>query len=372
MHKGINRGFWIRLLDFFLVMLTLGIAVAMCMSYLATFVDPNSYWMFAFFGLAAPFLFVANGVMLLFWVVRMRMWLAVPAFVFLIGIGYIGDFVQPHFAKEYNNEQATADEMTIMTYNVHGFYQFRSAQNYVSTLDSITKYVNLQNPDIVCFQEFQLFNARDSSLLSSRMGGWPYVQFSYVVNSPSHKWGLAVFSKYPLANFHPIRFENQQNSSMSVDVMPAKGDTVRLFNCHLQTTQFNQVSPDGLRALYNHQDAGLIIRNIGSTLRENFKLRAQQVDTVAQLISQTHLPVVVVGDFNDTPLSYTYHTMRGELTDSFCEKGSGYEYTYKPLMRLFRIDYILHSDHLKATFHTSPTTPWSDHNPVITRLKFDK
>ena len=38
-------------------------------------------------------------------------------------------------------------------------------------------------------------------------------------------------------------------------------------------------------------------------------------------------PVILCGDFNDTPASYTYRTVKGDLTDGFRDCGSGFGYT---------------------------------------------
>ncbi|MEG2479627.1 MAG: endonuclease/exonuclease/phosphatase family protein [Mucinivorans sp.] len=365
-----HRGLWlIKLLNIILIAITIVLAIVLLLSYLSTRIDPNGQWWFAFLGLAAPFLFMANAVCLLFWVVRWRIWAIVPSIVLLLGVGYIGDFVQLRFVKVYAEVAPQEGEVTVMSYNVHAFIDFRNKTNYSSKPDSITRYVNQIKADIVCFQEFQIMSAQDSSLLSERMKPWPYQKFSLVVDQPNNKWGLAVYSKYPILDVHPIRFEGQQNSSLWADIALSKKDTMRLFSCHLQTTQFNLVSPDGLRSVYSQDNMGLFIRTVGSTLKQNFKLRAQQVDTISTMIRESPFPTVVVGDFNDTPLSYTYHTMRGDLDDTFCEEGSGYQNTYKPLMGLFRIDYILTSSHFKTTYQNSPTLPWSDHNPVIAKIK---
>ena len=70
------------------------------------------------------------------------------------------------------------------------------------------------------------------------------------------------------------------------------------------------------------------------------------------------------GDFNDTPLSYTYRLMSRGLQDAFREKGRGFYNT-------FRIDYVLVSDDFEVLSYEVPSVEFSDHHPVFVRLKYN-
>jgi endonuclease/exonuclease/phosphatase (EEP) superfamily protein YafD len=86
-------------------------------------------------------------------------------------------------------------------------------------------------------------------------------------------------------------------------------------------------------------------------------------------VDESPYPLVVCGDFNDTPASYTYRKIKGGLEDSFVAAGKGYAYTYRYLRRLLRIDYLFYSrDIFKATGYNSPDLEYSDHKPVIVTL----
>ncbi|UYU38092.1 endonuclease, partial [Bacteroides sp. DH3716P] len=68
--------------------------------------------------------------------------------------------------------------------------------------------------------------------------------------------------------------------------------------------------------------------------------------------------------------SYVYHTIKGDkLQDGFQRSGHGYMYTFKYFKHLLRIDYILHSPELNSTDYFSPDLNYSDHNPVVMRMK---
>ena len=114
----------------------------------------------------------------------------------------------------------------------------------------------------------------------------------------------------------------------------------------------------------------ITLQNTISDLKYSFKERAKQAILLRQIIDTTVYPVIICGDFNDTPASYTYHKIKGKYIDGFRQRGNGYGFTFKGLVKLLRIDYILYSKHFTGLQYTSPETEWSDHNPVIMKLSY--
>ena len=137
-------------------------------------------------------------------------------------------------------------------------------------------------------------------------------------------------------------------------------DTVRVYNNHMQSTQISEDDKQFLGAMAAVPDSARDDRAKGIVrkLVRNFRVRATQADSV-----------IVCGDFNDTPMSYTYRRLRGDLTDAFARKGRGMIYTYRGFLGVFRIDYLFHSDDFETVDYDSEQPLWSDHNPVIVDLK---
>lgn len=83
--------------------------------------------------------------------------------------------------------------------------------------------------------------------------------------------------------------------------------------------------------------------------------------------------MIVCGDFNDTPMSYTYRRMRGDFVGAFQAQGTGYGLYLPAADGRARIDYLFHSDDFETVSYRSEQPEWSDHNPVIVdvRLKRD-
>ena len=110
-------------------------------------------------------------------------------------------------------------------------------------------------------------------------------------------------------------------------------------------------------------------KNIVKRLKRAFIKRAKQAELIEYSISLSPYPVIVCGDFNDTPSSYTYNTVSKKLTDSFVESGNGFGRSYVGAFPSFRIDYILHSDQFIAYNFKTIREELSDHYPIITSLE---
>ncbi len=84
-------------------------------------------------------------------------------------------------------------------------------------------------------------------------------------------------------------------------------------------------------------------------LKRAFQKRARHVEIISEHITTSPHPVIVCGDFNDTPSSYAYYRISRHLIDSFIESGFGFGQTYTGRMPSFRIDYILHDKEIEST-----------------------
>ncbi|MPN35093.1 hypothetical protein SDC9_182588 [bioreactor metagenome] len=82
----------------------------------------------------------------------------------------------------------------------------------------------------------------------------------------------------------------------------------------------------------------------------------------------SNLPAIVCGDFNDTPMSYTYKNLAFHKRDSFRQAGKGFSATYSLMWPLLRIDYILYPAPYCSLSHKTPRIEYSDHYPVVSEL----
>ncbi|WP_297624303.1 endonuclease/exonuclease/phosphatase family protein [uncultured Rikenella sp.] len=375
------RRWWHTLLHLLLVLVTVLFAGALVMAYLSTGISPERSWIFAFFGLGAPFLFFGNFVLLLVWILRWRWWALVSAITLLLGLGHLGTLVRFDFRKEYPAENTTAAarrtakkepaRLSILTYNTHGFvYEQSRHDGYRRMVDSVAAYVQRMQPDVICFQEYETMNRGDVRLIDSLYRDWPYRAYHFVSGGAEEVgYGVAIFSRLPILKASGTLFEGSRNTMLQADLLAGR-DTLRLFNNHLQSTQVDEWSRDRVERLdvRGDKESKHFVRSLAGRLRDNYRRRAVQVDTISRMIEASPYPAIVTGDFNDTPVSYTYHKMRGKLDDTFVNAGSGFAYTYNRLFSMLRIDYVFHAPEFETLEYRSDALPWSDHNPVFVRI----
>lgn len=147
------------------------------------------------------------------------------------------------------------------------------------------------------------------------------------------------------------------------------GDTVRIFNIHLQSYKIDPrkyaiIESPGIDDERDLKE----MREIGSKLKRAFQFRAGQVREIREIIEKTHYPVIICGDFNDTPVSYAYQQILGDRNDAFVKAGSGFGRTYIGKLPSFRIDNIFYSDDFKAYNFKTVGFRMSDHLPVSCKL----
>lgn len=357
----------VRLLDIIIFFATIIFAAGLVCAYFAKRIHPENSWVFAFTGLTAPILYILNLIMLLFWAIRWKWVVAIPGITLLLGAGYISLFFRPSVSKHYDD--GPTGSITVMSYNVAGFLHRDESGAKVSSLDSVASFIRNYNPDILCLQEFQSRSAEYKKTVDSLLNmKYSRVNYSLPFTKNEGGWGVAVYSNYPIISTGSINFPNSNNSSIWVDAV-IKKDTVRIFNCHLQTTSVSESERDYISNQEFIHDAGYReekVRGIASKLKRNYVTRAEQADSIAPIIHSSPYKLFVCGDFNDTPMSYVYHKIRGNLLDTFAEKGQGFNsHTFRGLFNIFRIDYILHSPEIKALHYSTPDSEYSDHKAVV-------
>jgi len=111
------------------------------------------------------------------------------------------------------------------------------------------------------------------------------------------------------------------------------------------------------------------VKSIFASLKKGFIRRALQAQVVKDNIDRSPFPVIVAGDFNDTPVSYAYRKIRKGLNDSFVNSGYGAGFTYRGNYPPNRIDYILYDKALNNSYFEILRIKYSDHYPIIAYFK---
>lgn len=353
--------------------------LGLLLSYLALFVSPAKLWVAAFFGLGFPLLYLSNLFFFLFWLL-FRWRLALFSGILLAaGAVKINDLYQwrtPPSFREIEQAKAADSTIHVTSYNVRLFDLYNWTRNKF-TRNSILELLQRENADVMCFQEFFYedtgkFNTLDT-LLQIQPARNYHIEHTAHVKKVNH-WGIATFSRFPIVSKGQIMFrDSSDNISMYTDIK-AYGDTFRVYNLHLESIRFKREDYKAIKELAENDTLvdSESPRRIIEKMRRAFIRRARQTDVIARHIALCPHPVIVCGDFNDTPYSYSYHQISKGLKDAFRTAGSGLGTTYAGLIPMLRIDYILYNPaYFDAVYFHTIRKKLSDHYPVnaILRLK---
>lgn len=371
--KGGARGVALWVADVAMIVLSCVVALALLAGVLARVVNPQTTPIFAFAGLFFQVIYLCNVACALWWVVRWKRWFVLSLLVLLIGAGNIGLFYRSDMVAQTPDVSKSRDDVVVATYNVMNFSDAEAPEG-VSNYHRVMEWLNESGAQIVCLQEAHFSSSKS---FGEFKGGLRKMGYGFFTNATTDKRdsatgsGFAMFSTYPIVR-HAIAEESDGNiGGVWADVKVGR-DTVRIFNLHLQSTGItiadrnDTLSPQ----IIDDTMARTKLSKVATKMVENYRQRAAQADIVARLVEESPYAVVVCGDFNDTPVSYTYDTILAEgLQDAFVECGRGTEYTFKGLYNLFRIDYILYDE---ATFaskeYQSYNLDYSDHKAVVVRM----
>lgn len=342
---------------------TLIISIACVSGAFAAYISPDQNIVLPFIGLILPVIIFINIFLFIYWALRWRVWALVALLAIVSNYGYLSRIL--HFGTT-ESLISTERVITMGTYNVASF-NLETTGFYCK---SISEFMNSQEVDILCMQEFYMsrdFN-EDSTIVA--FDAWPY--YSIPLPPDDKKiLNVALFSKYPILSTQLITHPDSKNCSMICD-LDINGTTVRVFNNHLQTTDVYSTRPQLAKEIESKNMNGIEHATylLAKELKINYIKRAEQANEMAGFIEQSPYPTIVCGDFNSPPSSYTYRTMRGKLNDGFQLCGSGYMYTYRYFKHLLRIDYIFVSNDFTGMKYYSPKLEYSDHNPVIMKMRF--
>ena len=300
-----------------------------------------------------PILIFLNILLLVYWIIR-RKWLfaLVPIITIACCIPYIGTIYQFRFG----NGEKTQGGLKIATYNVAMFNRETSGFMAQDILAEMLR----QKVDILCLQEYNEISG-DKKNSNSYKEYFPYMAVG--------REDMVIYSRYPITGKKTILFEDTNNSAMWADI-DVKGNDIRVFNVHLQTTGINGTLHQAAKLSSQHHDVttNKLLDAIYGNYTWGLMFRSGQAITVANEKRESQLPVILCGDFNDVPYSFVYNTMLGDMVDGFKECGKGWMYTFRG-KKAVRIDYIFHDAALKGVEYYKSELTYSDHYPVFMKIR---
>jgi endonuclease/exonuclease/phosphatase family metal-dependent hydrolase len=359
-----------------MIVLNIITAVLYLLSCLAMYVKPTEAWFISLMGLGFPIILFCLLFFIFFWLILKlkRAWFSV--IILLVGYKSIGVFWAFHAPAAFHHEKKP-EHIRIASWNVARFLEWKRNNNEKShTRLKMLEQIKKQGADVVCLMEF--FHSPDSAFYNNiseiQAMGYPHYFFSYDPDGDKQFIGSVIFSKYPFADTGLVRyFRPSMPEALIYAGIKVNNDTIRVYATHLQSVQFRQRDYEAISEIKNAEDSLFAnSKTVLSKLRKAMKYRSNQADIVRQILDDSPYPTIFCGDLNDTPNSYTYATIRGDMQDAFLKKGFGIGRTFSSLSPTLRIDYIFTDDHFRIDQFTRVVKYLSDHFMLLADVELKK
>ncbi len=200
----------------------------------------------------------------------------------------------------------------VMTYNIH----HGEGTDGKLDLERIAKLIRQQQADIVALQEVdrgvERTARRDLIVELAALTKMSYA-FGKNIDYQGGDYGNAILSRFPIVKQQNLHYKmlrpGEQRGLLQV-VLKVEGKQLLLLNTHLD---------------YRGDDAE----------------RLKNIDEIRQILEQyKSLPVILCGDFNDTPNSPTHRKVKEAFEDGWKSVGKGEGFSYSSTQPQKRIDYV--------------------------------
>lgn len=291
-----------------------------------------------------------------------------PRLVWIPVVGLVGCFgsVRDYFPVNLSSPPPKGT-LKVMSYNTLALGNMRMSDDSVNY--EVVRYIIDQRPDIACLQEVSFRNDDDRGRMTRSMRRYGY-HFETIWVGENQ---LGVMARMPIADKRVV-CHSKGNGFAAFSLVPRRGDTITVVCAHLESmhlsgeerSEYHELVKSPTKADKVHGKLTLV-RKIATGGYE----RAMQADTLAQFIDRHKgRKLIVMGDFNDTPISYAHHQVCSRLTDCFRATGNGIGRSFNRDAIYVRIDNIFCSSHFKPyAMRIDTSVSWSDHYPMVGYLK---
>ena len=342
--------------------------VALLLTYLSPFIHPKTISFISFIGLSYPIIIIINIIILFIWTIARSKWAIYSLLVIILG----GKLHFRNFAFSMGGDEKRENQLKILSFNVKLFDFYNSSSNRsLECRNKIFSFLRKEKADVICLQEYYRqdkptsFETLDS--LYSIVGTKYYHERCAYKKEGKQNFGIAIFSKYPIISKGHVIFDSQSltdfNYCIYTDIVK-KQDTFRIYNIHLQSIHIGDEPSQIISSEVSTKNKYVPFNTLYSKLHTAYLKRSGQALNVVKHIGTSPYPIIICGDFNDTPMSYTYNQFNRSLIDAFRNTSFGLGSTYVGRLPAGRIDYIFHSPSLFSSDFKIQKEVLSDHRAI--------
>ncbi len=320
-------------------------AALLLISFVLPFLPPEKYPIISLLSLAVSPLIIINLLFIFYWLFKLKSKAMLSIIIVVFAYFHFGSFFK--FSSE-NKTEGYKNTLKVLSFNVRLFNLYEPKETQVGVPEIINNFIQKEQPEVLCIQEFYRINKVDFS-------DYPY---QYIHFKEKNKLGHAIFSKYPIINEYSFDFSQTYNNSISADIVKGN-DTISIYNLHLQSLSI-------IPSLSYFQEVGneVLVERVSA----RFIKQQQQAEEILAHKKKSKHPVIISGDFNNTPFSFVYHQLSENMNDAFVEAGNGIGTTYFFDKYPMRIDYVLTSKELEIVNFETIKKTFSDHYPITATI----
>lgn len=325
--------------------------------------DPSKMPLLSVCGLAFPVFAVITVAFLLFWAFLRPSYMIISIIGLLLSIDLMMDYIPVNTPKEHPE-----GALKVLSYNILGTNPTEVPEGEDN---EILDYIISSGADIVCLQEYTTSEWMFQKQWDQLHEKYPYID-TLIQNG---KNSIAVLCRYPLKDKQRIEFESAGNLAGAFHTT-INGKDVTIINCHLETVGLTNDEKDNFHKIVkgnsDRNEMKAESKLLAHKIAESMVKRAPQARAVAEYIHEhKDENIILCGDFNDHPLSYTHRKIASELTDCYRKSGylPGYSFSYASMY--VRIDNIMCSDAFEPyECKVDKSVTLSDHYPIYCYLSF--
>ncbi len=318
----------------------------------STYFSPAEHPFFGILGLAFPVFLVFNTFFFIFWLVFniRRCWIP------LLGFVCIASFIQD-YCPIHRNESLPENTLKVISYNVGHTVTDEDRQH-------IVQFLKEENADLVCLQEMS-YNLPARQDCKGMIDSLHY----HVVQNQ----GECILTRFDLVgDTLPVHYSGKAGHTLAC-LTEYNGDTILIINNHLESNKLTPEDKSEYKDMIKDPKKEKIksgSRMMINRLTSAAKLRGEQTDSLCAFVERhKDQNIILCGDLNDTPISYTYQRILKRLSNTFRDNGIGVGISYNEKAFFVRIDHIFVSEDWKShKTHVENNIKASDHYPIITYL----
>lgn len=337
----------------------------------APYIPPSLFVFPALMGLAFP---VALGAMLLatlYWLLRFRLTMLL---VLAVAYALSWQSLRAYFPI---NRAATSERLAtlsehkplkVLSYNVCAFgLSHHSARKPNRCL----LYIKSSEADLVCLQEAALAANKEWGVTLSQVEAYLGDKYPYIRSVDSQPGGsvLMLLSRYPIRRAERLEVSSPQNGAAVFEV-DIEGRPTTIVNLHLESFRLSNAIGKEYMELVAQGEAMQLSEAVQAKLGPAFITRNYQANTLHEYIkARGRERMIVCGDFNDTPISYSLKKVGEGLTNAFTAAGNGLGVSFRSRYFRVRIDHILVGTAFRPVLtEVDASARGSDHYPIYSYI----